>query len=200
MRARLPISVKRLSSATAPAPTPITAMRPPTASASRLAARLGAPTSSRTTSKGPCAGEAVGCHDGGAEGGDGVAAVGVAHRRGDLRAGRDRQLDAGGADAPGRAVHERPLAHRQPALGEQRVVRGGEHLGEAARGLPGDAVGHGQGGALVHDGQLGLPAATDHRHHPVADGEALDAAARRRPPRPPARGRARRRARPEARG
>ena len=60
MRPRLPISASRLSSALAPLPpTPITAMRPPVASALRLPARLGAPTSSSTTSKGPCVLEAL---------------------------------------------------------------------------------------------------------------------------------------------
>ena len=54
MRARLPISASRLSSALGPAPTPITTIRPPVASALRLPARLGAPTSSSTTSNGPC--------------------------------------------------------------------------------------------------------------------------------------------------
>ena len=36
---------------------------------------------------------------------------------------------------------------------------------------PGDAVGHRDGGALVHHRQLGLPAAAHHRHHPVAAAE-----------------------------
>ena len=54
IRARLPISASRLSSALAPAPTPITAIRPPVSSASRLSGMFGAPTSSRITSKGPC--------------------------------------------------------------------------------------------------------------------------------------------------
>src|SRR2546429_230894 len=53
MRARLPISASRFSSPVAPAETPIVAMRPPIASASRLPARFGAPPSSRITSKGP---------------------------------------------------------------------------------------------------------------------------------------------------
>ena len=55
MRARLTISACRLSSICGPAPTPITAIRPSTASASRLPGKLGAPTSSRITSNGPSA-------------------------------------------------------------------------------------------------------------------------------------------------
>ena len=54
MRARLPISASRFSSALAPAETPITRMRPPVASACRFSGMLGAPTSSRITSNGPC--------------------------------------------------------------------------------------------------------------------------------------------------
>ena len=38
------------------------------------------------------------------------AVVGVAHRRGDVRAGRAAELDRRGADAAGRAVDEQPLA------------------------------------------------------------------------------------------
>ena len=55
MRARLPISASRFSSPLAPAETPITAIRPPVASACRFSAMLGAPTSSRITSNGPAA-------------------------------------------------------------------------------------------------------------------------------------------------
>ena len=51
---RLHISFARFSSPFAPAPIPITTMRPLVASASRFASRLGAPTSSRITSNGPC--------------------------------------------------------------------------------------------------------------------------------------------------
>src|ERR1700683_273668 len=54
IRARLPISASRLTSALAPAETPITVTRPPVASALRLSGMLGAPTSSRITSNGPC--------------------------------------------------------------------------------------------------------------------------------------------------
>ena len=53
LRPRLPMSASRLSSALKPAPTPMIAMRPPVASALMLSAKLGAPTSSRTTSNGP---------------------------------------------------------------------------------------------------------------------------------------------------
>ena len=70
-------------------------------------------------------------------------------------------------------MHERVLADRQAALGEQRVVGGREHLGEPTGGVPVDACGHGQGGPLVEDRLLGLPPAAHDRHDPVADREAL---------------------------
>ena len=68
----------------------------------------------RTTSKGPCPARAVGCDDGGAERGDGLAEIGVAHGGGDPGAGHHRELHPRGADASGGAVHERrsPIAAR----------------------------------------------------------------------------------------
>ena len=77
--------------------------------------------------------EALGLeHVVGAELRDGVAGVGVAHRRGDVRADRMGELDGGRADAAGGAVHEQPLAGAQPGLGEDRVVGGREDLGQPA--------------------------------------------------------------------
>ena len=67
----------------------------------------------------------------------------------------------------------------EPALGEQRVVGGGERLGEAARLGPGQSVGTAMAAALVDDGELGLRAAAHDGHDAIADGEAR---------RPPARG------------
>ena len=57
---------------------------------------------------------------------------------------------------------------------------GGEDLGQAAGLGPAQAVGDGHELALVHGGQLGLPAAADDGHHAVALGEALGARAARR--------------------
>ena len=60
----------------------------------------------------------------------------------------------------------------RPGLGEQRVVGGGDVLRDGAGLLPRERGGHRDGGALVHDEPLGLPAAGQHRHHPIADREA----------------------------
>ena len=66
---------------------------------------------------------------------------------------------------------------QQLGLGEQRVVRGREDLGDAARRVPVELVGHRHRDALADHRQLGLAAAGDDRHHAVAQLEALDAAA-----------------------
>ena len=60
MRARLPMSSSRFTSAWAPAPDADDAMRPPMERDRRSAARLGAPTSSSTTSKGPWSSKSAG--------------------------------------------------------------------------------------------------------------------------------------------
>ena len=112
-----------------------------------------------------------------AERGDLLARVLVADGRGDARAGHRAELDGGHADAAGRAVDQQPLADGQPGLGEQRVVGGGEDLGDAARRGPVELVRDRHRGALVHDRELGLAAAGDDRHHAVAGLEASDAAA-----------------------
>ena len=114
-----------------------------------------------------------------AERGDLLARVLVADGRRDARAGHHAELDGGHADAAGRAVDEQPLADGQAGLGEERVVGGGEDLGDAARGGPVELVGDRHRGALVHDRVLGLAAAGDDRHHAVARLEAADAAAAR---------------------
>ena len=110
------MSASRLTSALAPAPTPMTEMRPPVASASRSPGRLGAPTSSRITSKGPCSLEAV-LRDGRharAPSASTAARFGlVAHGGDDRGAGERAEQHRGGAHAAGGAVHEEPLAHGQ---------------------------------------------------------------------------------------
>ena len=103
--------------------------------------------------------------------------VRVADGRGDAGAGHHAELDRGHADAARRAVDEQALADGQAGLGEERVVGGGEDLGDAARGGPVELVRDGHRGALVDDGELGLAAAGDDRHHAVAGLEAADAAA-----------------------
>jgi hypothetical protein len=53
-------------------------------------------------------------------------------------------------------VHQQPGAQAQAGLGEQGVVGGGEHLGEAAGLGPAEPVGDGHGDTLVDHRQLGL--------------------------------------------
>ena len=176
MRPRLPISLRRSISVLAPAPTPMTQIRPPIASASRFSARFGAPTSSRITSNSPSLGEALGRDRVHAERGDLLARVRVADGRGHARARHHAELHRGHADAARRAVDEQPLADRQARLGEERVVGGGEDLRDAARGGPVELVRDRHRGALVHDRELRLAAAGDDRHHAVAGLEAAGAA------------------------
>ena len=132
-RPRLPMSATRLSSIFAPAPTPMTTMRPPVARASRLAGKFGradqleddveraraprSPRGRRPRARPSCA--------------DRLARVRVAHRGRDLGARGRAELHGGGADAARRAVDEQALAGTQAPLGEQRVVGGGEDLGQA---------------------------------------------------------------------
>ncbi len=147
-------------------------------SALRFAPRFGAPTSSRTTSNGPCSSKPVGLeHLVGAELRDGVAGVGVADGGRDVRADRVGELDGRRADAARRAVDEQPLAGAQPRLGEERVVRGREDLGDPAGVGEPDGVGDRHELALVDDGELALAAAADDAHDAVALGEARRAVA-----------------------
>ena len=71
------------------------------------------------------------------------------------------------------------LTHAQRTLAEERVVRGGEHLGEAARLGPRQCVGSGRRHTLVRQRKLGLPTAADERHDAIADREAFDVTAER---------------------
>ena len=176
IRPRLPISASRFSSALAPAPTPITTIRPRVASALTSAGRLGAPTSSRTTSNGPCSSKPSGVDDRvRAQRRDGVAQVGVAHGGGHVAPAARPSCTRRGADAARGAVDEQPLARLQPALGEQRVVGGREHLRERRR--PAASPAHRARASAGARGrpQLGLPAAADDAHDAVALGEARGA-------------------------
>ncbi len=58
----------------------------------------------------------------------------VAHGRRHASAACARELDRRGADPAGATVHEQALTGAQPRLREDRVVRGHEHLRQAARG------------------------------------------------------------------
>ena len=74
-------------------------------------------------------------------------------------------------------MDEQALAGAQAALGEERVVGGGEDLRDAAGRVPVELVGDGDGEALVDGDQLGLAAAADHGHDAVAGLEAVHARA-----------------------
>ena len=115
----------------------------------------------------------------GAEPGDRVARVGVAHGRRDVRAEQVAELHGRRADAAGRAVHEQALARPQPGAREDRVVRGREDLGQPAGVGEADGVGHRHELALVDDRELGLAAAAGDAHDAVADREACGAVAER---------------------
>ncbi len=136
IRARLPISARRFSSALAPAETPITQMRPPVASAFMFSARFGAPTSSRITSNGPCSAKPSGAIDLGAQRRHLLARLGAAHGRRDACARGFGELDRGRADATRAAVHEQALTGAQLCLGEEGVVGGRERLWQATRRGP----------------------------------------------------------------
>ncbi len=118
MRPRLPISLSRSISVFAPAPTPITQIRPPVASASRFPAQVRRADELEDDVVLARLDELLG-RDGvhGAERGDLVAGVGVAHRRGHARARHHAELHGGHADAAGRAVHEQALADRSARPG-----------------------------------------------------------------------------------
>ena len=132
MRPRLAIRARRLTSALNPAPTPMTAMRPPVARARRFPFMFGAPTSSSTTSKGPWSTKASGATTVAPRAATPARDASVRTVATTSHAGRHRQLDRGRAHAAGGAVDAHPLAHAQLALREQGVVGGRVVLGEAA--------------------------------------------------------------------
>ena len=131
------------------------------------------PTSSRITSNGPCSPKPSGAITCAPRRLDLVAQLLAADGGGDPRAGGAAELHRGRAHSARGAVHQQALARAQRRLGEERVVRGGEHLGQAAR-LPASRArpGTGMACALVHHRELGLAASAHHRHHPVALREA----------------------------
>ncbi len=112
-----------------------------------------------------------------AVGGDLLAGVLVADGGGDAGAGHHAELDGGEPDAAGGAVDEQALADGQTGLGEERVVGGGERLGDAAGRGPVELLGDRHRRALVDDRELGLSAAGHDRHHAIARFEAAGAAA-----------------------
>ena len=178
---RRAIRAARSSSAMRPAPIPMTTIRPLVARLRRSSGRLGAPTSSRTTSNGPWPAKSSGAQDLRRRGPrtTSTAQRRVAHGGGDPRPRRHPDLHRGGAHAAGRPVHQEALAHRQPALGEHGVVGGGKDLWEAAGLVPGKLAtfgygGDGHGNTLVDHRRLGLAGATEDRHDPVAGREPGD--------------------------
>jgi len=114
---------------------------------------------------------------GAAEPHDVAAEVGVAHRRRDPGAGQGAELHGRRPHPAGGPVHQEVLAHGEAALGEQGVVRRGEHLGEAPGLGPLEAGRHRHQAPLVDGAALGLAATAHHAHHLVAHGEPAGAGA-----------------------
>src|SRR5438270_8938111 len=105
---------------------------------------------------------------GGAEPAHAVPGVSVAHRRRDPGAGGRRQLH-GRRSHPARGpVYEHPGAEAHLPSGEQSVVGGEKHLGEAASVGPPQAVRHSHRQTLVHDSKLRLGAGPDQGHDRLA--------------------------------
>ena len=116
MRPRLAMSAARFSSAFAPAAIPITTIRPLVFSALTFAPEVRCADELQHDVERAVLAEARGLDDRvGAELRDGVAGVGVAHRRDDVRAERVRELDRRGADAAGGAVDDSRSPGRRPA-------------------------------------------------------------------------------------
>ena len=177
MRARLPISASRLSSPLAPPPTPITAIRPPVASASRLAGRLGAPTSSSTTSNGPCSTKSSG------------ATASAPSAATSSRSSSRRTVAVTRAPAarpswiaavptpPAPPCTSRRSPGREPAWVKSASCAVVKTSGKPPAAGQSSASGTGIATRSWTDGELGLAAAADDRHHAVALGEALGARA-----------------------
>ena len=189
MRARLPISASRLISAIGPVPpTPITAIRPPVASDCRFSARFAAPTSSSTTSKGPCSPKPSGAITRAPSFSTSGAQLLAPHRRGHARAGSRPSWTAAVPTPPAAPWTSRRSPGRSPAwvkTASWAVVKTSGSPPAWGQSRP---LGHRHRGALVHDRQLRLAAAAHHRHHAVADLEALGARPAAPRPRRPARG------------
>ncbi len=83
----------------------------------------------------------------------GVAVTGAGYHAGP---GAETELHAGHAHAAGCPRHQEPFAHGQAGLGEQGVIGGEEHFGEAARLSHRHGGGDGQSEAFVDQGQFGL--------------------------------------------
>ena len=177
IRARLNISARRSSSVFAPAPTPITHDPPAHRQRLEVAREVGGADQLEDDVERASFDELVGRDRVHAERGDLLAAVLVAYRRRDARAGHRAELHGGRPDAARRAVDEQSLADDQARLGEEGVVSGEEDLGRAAGRDPVQLVRDRHRDPLVDHRQLGLAAAGDDRHHAVARLEALDAVA-----------------------
>ena len=100
-----------------------------------------------------------------------AARLGLARRAGDGDSGTDRlgDLDRRRADTGRTGVDERPAARREPALHDQRVPRGEEHLGDRRRVGGVDRRRDRHRLTAVGDDPLGVAAAGLDAHHPVAD-------------------------------
>ena len=184
--ARLPISSSRLTSALR-ARADADHADPP-AGGERVDVRRagsGAPTSSSTTSKGPWASKSSGSTARGAGAGR-RPPRGARRRRGRWPPPwRRPRTPAGRPRCPPRRRRRARRAARpgEAALGEQGVVAVVYASGNPPACAQDTSAGTGMAVPLVDDGPLGLTAAADDRHHPVADREAARRRARGRRPR-----------------
>ena len=110
IRPRLPISTPRFSSALAPAPIPITAIRPQRVQRGDVVRQVGRADQLEDHVERAVLAEALGLDHLGAERGHLGAQIGIAHRRGHAGAGGAAELDRRRADAAGAAVDEQALA------------------------------------------------------------------------------------------
>ena len=116
MRARFPISARRLSSALAPAATPITTIRPPVASAVQVLGQVGGADQLEDHVEGAVLGEALAGDHRGARAPRPASRASARRTVAVTRAPLARaELDRRRADAAGAAVHQQPLAGAQLA-------------------------------------------------------------------------------------
>ena len=145
---------------TSPAATPMMEIRPPVARPSRSAAKLGAPTRSSTTSKGPCSERSASANDGHVATGapdplDLTPQIGVPDRRRDVGAGEGGELDSAIPTPPAAPW----ISTRSPSVSPHWVNSASCAVANTSRKPPA----YGQGiersrdrGALVQRAELGL--------------------------------------------
>ena len=184
MRARLPISASRFSSALAPAETPITQIRPPVASAFRFSAQVGRAHQLEDHVERAVLGEALGRDR------PRRPSAATCSRSSSRRTVAVTRAPAARASwiaavptPPAPPCTSRRSPGRSPACVKSASWAVVKTSGSPPAAGQSSAVGHGHQLALVHDRQLGLGAAADDRHHAVARPRSARRPARARRPR-----------------